>query len=130
MNGRFEKVLLDTNAVIDLLKGTPGFDEFFDKHLVNKLLAVSQITRMELLAFPGLKKSEEKSIRKFLDSIRVILLDENVEEEAILIRRSKKLKLPDAIIVATAKAYSCGLATKDDGILSKCETLGIETFSW
>ena len=129
MNGRSEKVLLDTNAVIDLLKGIPGFEEFFDKHLVNKLLAVSQITRMELLAFPGLKKSEEKSIRKFLDSIRVILLDENVEEEAILIRRSKKLKLPDAIIVATAKAYSCGLATRDDGILSTCETLGIKTFS-
>lgn len=96
--------LLDTNMVIGLLKGHDAAIELAKvRGLVLDCAAVSQITRMELLGFPGLADEEESAIRSFLDACRrVVLLDETIEEQAIRLRRSGMFKLPDAIIVATA----------------------------
>jgi predicted nucleic acid-binding protein len=130
MSGSELNVFLDTNAVIDLLKGTPGVEVFFHRHLDGRALFVSQITRMELLAFPALTKREESSIREFLDSVEVVNLGDEVEKLAIEIRRTKGLKLPDAIIVASAKLCGCSLATRDGKIISNCVELGVAHLTW
>ena len=112
--------LLDTNVVIGLLKGNkPAIDLAEDVQLDLRRIAVSQITRMELLGFQSLDASEEDHIRRFLGCCHVILLDEQIEELAIRIRRSTGLKLPDAIISATSIIKSLSLLTLDAELLDR-----------
>lgn len=95
--------LLDTNMVIGLLKGyEPAIRLAEQSGLVLDRAAVSQITRMELLGYPQLTDEEDGAIRGFLAMCQVRLLDEQIEERAIRLRRSGTFKLPDAIIAATA----------------------------
>lgn len=109
------RYLLDTNIVIGRLKKTAnvlalaretGFD--FDNS------AISQITRIELLSFPRLEAQEEEQINAFLDDSHVILCDERIEQAAISLRRAHGLKLPDAIIAATAQTNELELLTLDN----------------
>ena len=80
---------------------------------LHERLAVSVITFMELLSFPGLTAEEEKSIRKFLSLCEILQIDEKVREETIRIRRKYKVKLPDSIIGATAVTQELTLLTAD-----------------
>ena len=106
MNGI--KYLADTNAVIYLLGGNTCMRPY-----LHERLAVSVITFMELLSFPGLTAEEEKSIRKFLSLCEILQIDEKVREETIRIRRKYKVKLPDSIIGATAVTQELTLLTAD-----------------
>lgn len=117
--------LLDTNVVIGLLKGhAPAVALAEAAKLTLARTAVSQITRMELLGFPALTEEEEHEIRAFLSCCRVCLLDEHIEAEAIRLRRRGALKLPDAIIAATALIHGYRLLTLDGGLLDGLHKLG------
>ncbi len=114
--------LLDTNMVIGLLKGHgPAIALAEQSGLVLERAAVSQITRMELLGYPQLTGEEDQAIRSFLSACQVRLLDEQIEGQAILLRRSGAFKLPDAIVAATAIAGALRLLTLDQGMLRKLE---------
>ena len=117
MNGI--KYLADTNAVIYPLGGNTCM-----KPYLHERLAVSVITFMELLSFPGLTNEEEKSIRKFLSLCEILQIDEKVREETIRIRRKYKVKLPDSIIGATAVTQELTLLTADTAFL-KIEDLKV-----
>jgi len=96
MNGI--EYLLDTNVVIGLLKQDSKTVALVERYgLEFDRCAISQITRMELLGFPGLQVQEEQEIQEFLNSCTIILLNSEVERAAIMLRRSGKFKLPDAI---------------------------------
>lgn len=84
--------------------------------------AVSQITRMELLGFPQLGELEAIQINNFLACCQVFLLDEQIEEQAIRLRRSSGLKLPDAIIAATSIVKKLDLLTLDGDLLERTIT--------
>lgn len=107
--------LLDTNVVIGLLKQHPAAIALIEAHQLDlNQVAISQITRMELLGYPSLPNEEEGQIQGFLQSCRVLLLDETVEQRAIQLRRSGNCKLPDAIIAATALTHQLTLLTLDE----------------
>lgn len=119
------EVLLDTNVVIGLLKGhAPAVALAEAAKLRLDRAAVSQITRMELLGFPSLTEEEEHEIRAFLSCCRICLLDEHIEAEAIRLRRHGGLKLPDAIIAASALINGYRLLTLDGGLLDGLQKLG------
>lgn len=100
------RFLLDTNILIGHLAGREEARRLLIERDVDpETAAASQITRMELLAFPSITGSQEASIREFLSTLRIILIDEDVEAAAIALRRQKRLKLPDAIIVASAQVH-------------------------
>lgn len=107
--------LLDTNIVIGLLKQQPAAIALAESQNIelNKS-AISQITRMELLGFPGLANDEERAILGFLQNCQVLFIDETVERAAIRLRRADLCKLPDAIIVATAQIHQLTLLTLDE----------------
>ncbi|MBK6853068.1 MAG: PIN domain-containing protein [Burkholderiales bacterium] len=71
------------------------------------------MTRIELLGFGGLTEAEELATRRFLGSCGVLLLSETVEAETIRLRRLTGLKLPDAIVLATARVAGASLLTLD-----------------
>jgi predicted nucleic acid-binding protein len=88
--------LIDTNVVIGLLKGhEPAVRLAEDVQLDLNRSAVSQITRMELLGFPLLAEAEAFQITNFLACCQVHLRDEQIEAQAIQLRRLSGLKLPD-----------------------------------
>ena len=106
MNGT--DFLADTNAVIYLLSGNNCM-----KPYLQKTLAVSVISFMELLSFPGITGDEEKMIRQFLNMRKIIQIDKDVMEKTIQLRREYKIKLPDAIIAATALILKIPLISAD-----------------
>jgi predicted nucleic acid-binding protein len=112
------QLALDTNAIIDFLKEKPGtFDllTLVDEHEC----FVSVITRLELLKFPAITSEEEARILDFLKLVPVLPLDADIESETIAISRATKLKLPDAIIGATAIVHDAQVVTADPHFL-KC----------
>ncbi len=100
-------ILLDTNVVLYFLGG----------RLANPLPSgryfVSVITEIELLSYPSLSPDEETQIREFLTKITVVGIDNNIKELAITFRKQYRLKLPDAIIAATAQSLNATLFTND-----------------
>ena len=116
MNGT-DKFVFDTNVILVSLKGKQ-IPADLDVRLGYGKWFISVITRIELFAFSGLDVEEETKIRLFLKKCRMIPLNKTVEHETILLRRAKpKLRLPDAIIAATAVELHATLITNDDDIL-------------
>jgi predicted nucleic acid-binding protein len=107
--------LLDTNVVIGQLDGRVEARDILEKTgAVPDRSAVSQITRMELLRSPGITPVHETRVLDFLNSVEVLLFDTAVETRAIALRRAHRLKLPDAIVAATADVHGLQLVTLDD----------------
>lgn len=102
--------MADTNALIYLLSG----DSCMKSYLAN-YIGLSVISEIELLSFPGITSFEEQQIRFFIKDCTVLFLTENVKNKTIALRRSYKIKLPDAIIAATAIENNLQLITADKG---------------
>ena len=110
--------LLDTNVVIGLLKGhAPAVALARSAGLALDRAAVSQITRMELLGFPAIAPEEEPAAQACPSKYRVLGISDEIEALAITLRRSGGLKLPDAIIAATAKVIGAKLLTLDERLV-------------
>lgn len=100
--------LFDTNILIDTLRGiAAGRDELARW----SERAISRITWIEVLI--GATEAIELDTRAFLNDFRVIELDEEVSEHAVRLRRELKLRLPDAVILATAEAAGLMLVTRN-----------------
>lgn len=111
------KFLLDTNFILGMLKRTPAVLEVLRaKRLTSDQCAYSAITRMELLGFPGITSTEEQLIRSTLDRFKYLGISFEIEEAVIGIRRTRRAKLPDALIAATALCHGLELLTLDAGL--------------
>ncbi|MBF8273939.1 MAG: PilT protein domain protein [Magnetococcales bacterium] len=99
--------VLDTNIILSLLG-----DELAEPLPIRRYFA-STITEMELLSHPSLSQPEESKIRALLRDINVVDMDPDIKEQAIRLRRHQGLKLPDAIIAATALSLDGVLLTND-----------------
>ena len=109
------RFLLDTNVANGYLDGREPVRVLVDAHnAVPADSAISQITRIEMLSYWALSSAEESKIRRFLSAVTVILLDEIIEREAIAFRRRTRMKLPDAVIAATARVHGLQLLTLDE----------------
>lgn len=103
------KAVLDTNILIDYLNGSGKAKRELESF---EELYISLITWMEILAGAA-EGDEESEIREFLRRFRVHAVDEGVAERAVDIRRREKLRLPDAIIWATAQQLGALLVTRN-----------------
>jgi predicted nucleic acid-binding protein len=78
----------------------------------NGIEAVSRISWMEVLV--GAPDQERrKTYENFLRRFQVFELDERVARDAIALRQQYRLKLPDAIIWASARLNSALLVTRN-----------------
>ena len=93
-----KNVLFDTNILIDYLSGIPQARLEMERYSQR---AISIITWMEVMA--GTTQEDEKQIRAFLLTFSVQPVTSEVAERAFDLRRQRKIKLPDAIIQATAQ---------------------------
>jgi hypothetical protein len=101
------KVLFDTNILIDHLN---GIDLAGAEIGLYEDRAISIITWMEVMA--GSNSEDESRIRAFLTAFRCLPITAEVAEQAFAMRKEHKLKLPDAIILATAETADRLLITR------------------
>ena len=106
------RYILDTNAVIALLNGNRGLAVRLEHA---EYVGISVITYLEFLAFDGLTDTERYSFNAFTSRVEVIPLlpDEDMVDAIFMLRVKHRLKLPDAIIGATAICRSCVVITDD-----------------
>ena len=101
--------LFDTNILIDYLNGEIQAKQEIARYQV---AAISIITYIEVLV--GIQEEALISpIKAFLQQFLVIAVDSDIAERAIRIRKQLKLKVPDAIILATAEAGGYILVTRN-----------------
>ena len=119
-----DRYLLDTNAIIYLL------NDRLSSPLPNGKYCVSIITEMELLSFAGLLAAEETKIHELLRVVDRLQLTAAVRDHAIDLRRKYRLKLPDAIIAASALIEQATLLTNDQAFKAiqglNCRTLALK----
>jgi hypothetical protein len=116
MSGR--RLFLDTNAIVTLLQG--------NQELVNYTrgvdwIGVSIISQIEFFCFSKLTDVDRNLFTEFLTQIEVIGLpssDRQLIDRTVEIRRTLRIRLPDAIIVASALTRNASLVTADRELLS------------
>lgn len=110
MNGN--KSVLDSNVIIfaskqiiDTQKLLAAYDEFY----------VSVITYMEVYAYDFTNPDEKSLIDEIFANLEIVEINKAIADQTITYRknRSKKIKLPDAIILATTKYLNADLLTDD-----------------
>jgi len=102
------KALFDTNILIDYLRGAPEARDEFERYGDH---AISVISWIEILV--GAAPGADAGTRDFLARFEVIALDAAVAEEAAAIRRERRIRLPDAIIWASARRHGRLLVTRN-----------------
>lgn len=90
--------LFDTNILIDYLNGIEQARVALERHPDR---AISLVTWMEVME--GATPETEEMTRRFLDGFVMLLVDERIGETAVALRRQHRIKLPDAIVWATAQ---------------------------
>lgn len=101
------RYVLDTNAVVYLVNGRLAAPLPEGRH------GVSIITEIELLSFPELGEAEEFKIRRLLHVTDRIPLSDAVRDQTVRLRRAYRMRLPDAIIAASAMVMEATLLTND-----------------
>ncbi len=102
--------VFDTNILIDYLQGNPLAEIELQRHTRR---CISLVTWIEVLV--GARSSQQEILwREFLSKFEVLPLDFVVAEAVISLRRPLgRLKLPDALIQASAQVANCILVTRD-----------------
>jgi len=99
----------DSNVVIDVLKGLDPAREALREVDVR---IVSIVTWIEVLA--GCRDDDEEArARQLLAAMTVVPMGDLVAEEAMRLRRQMRIKLPDAVILSTARVAGCQLVTRN-----------------
>lgn len=107
MNGH--NIVVDTSVLVNFFNGSLTAKEA----LKNSDLWISGITEIEILSSSTLTVIEKNLIKGFLKQTTIIDLLSPIKEISIQLRLSKILKLPDAIIAATALHFDFPLLSYD-----------------
>ena len=102
------RALLDTTVIIDYLNGVSAAKR---EILLYAEPMLSIVTWMETLA--GTSTDDQRDVREFLSSFQVVPLDGPVAAAAVRARQELRLKLPDAIVWATALELNVPLVTRN-----------------
>ena len=100
--------VFDTNILIDYLAGKQPAKDELGRFPQSR---ISIITWAEVMV--GATGKDEETVRQFLNSFDTITMNEQVAESAVLLRRHYRLRLPDAVIWASAKITDSLLITRN-----------------
>lgn len=103
-------LVLDTSVAIDILGG----DERAAALVQGAIVYVSVITRVELLSVAKPRTHSPEAAKAFLADCKLVQFSDEVQDLTIRLRKTYKLKLPDAAIAATAAWLNARLITADE----------------
>lgn len=103
------RAIFDTNILVDYLRGIAKARAEIARH---RDKAVSVVGWMEVLV--GAQDDEEEVvIRSFIAGFEIVELNRRIAEEAVRLRRTQRIRLPEAIIWATARVAGALLVTRN-----------------
>lgn len=115
--------LIDTNVIIGYLDGKIENKGMSFLHpIIDRIPNISVINKIEILRFNS-PDNDYKTLVEFINSSYVFSLNENIIEKTISICRANKIKLPDAIIAATAIVNNFTLITRNTSDFKKIADL-------
>lgn len=110
-----ENYLIDTNVAIYFLNGVlPAQSLNFMRSVFDSGVNLSVITKIELLGWSFSDELSTNSAERFVEASTIYSLTDEVVSQTIALRKSHKIKLPDAIIAATAIVYGLMLISRND----------------
>lgn len=118
-------VVFDTNALINFLNGNPSLRLYSSANV-----GLSVVTIIEFLAYPKITEADKILLGNFLKKVTTVDLELGntlLVEKITELRKLYTIKLPDAIIAATALISTPVLITKDKDF-SKIQGLTTITF--
>ncbi|MEO8111291.1 MAG: type II toxin-antitoxin system VapC family toxin [Ginsengibacter sp.] len=118
-------ILSDTNIIIYLLDGDKAIAELFDQNTIS----ISFITELELLSAKIYSAEQEERIKDTIQKFKIYEYDNLIKDSCIYFRKKYTLKLPDAIIAATAFTHKIPLFTADKNF-SKITEMGISLYTF
>lgn len=109
------KYLWDTNTAIYYLQQQfpPGAEKFIDDLITEEQPVISAITEIELLCWKTATEKDLELLHNFIADALIIELEQAIKFKAADIRKAHRIKLPDAIIAATALVYDLTLVTRN-----------------
>ena len=94
-----KRYLLDTNPVLDYMGNKlPGKAKKLIAHVIDEEINLSVINKIELLGFSKV----EQDLIDFVACSNIHPMDDTIVDKTIEVRSLYKIKLPDAVIAATA----------------------------
>lgn len=103
------KILLDTNIILYFLNGDETLLPIFEE----KHVFISFVTEIELLGYSEFTISERSQIKELLSAFTIININSDIKTACIELKQSIRLKLPDAIIMATSQSLNIPLISAD-----------------
>jgi predicted nucleic acid-binding protein len=126
-------VLVDSAPIIYTLDGNikfaPRFARVFERHAAGELvLAVTTVTIAEVLTGPLAKNDEALAARylAILNAWRVVELSSEIAASAARLRARYRMKLPDAVQVASALAIGADFLLTHDNDFAKIKGLRVQ----
>ena len=116
--------LIDTNIGIYLMNGSLNDNALrFIEPIIDNTYNLSVITKIELLGFAFTDANNLANTRNFINDGIVISLTDDIVEQTIDLRQRYKIKLPDAVIAATAIVCDFTLISRNDKDFSNINEL-------
>lgn len=118
-----KKYLIDSNVIIEYLG--QSFPSEVNKKLtsiIDKEFNISFINRIEVLGFASADQNEED----FIETSSIYYVDDEIINQTVRLRKDHKIKVPDAIVAATAIVYELVLLTRNTADFKNIKQLKVE----
>ncbi|RCR66258.1 type II toxin-antitoxin system VapC family toxin [Larkinella punicea] len=116
--------LLDSNTIIDYLAAKLPPSSMLKMHeIVNGGLFISVISQIEVLGYNTGYTDIDTRNALFIDLAEIFTLSTEIVQRTIAIRKQYKIKLPDAIIAATALVHDFTLITRNSSDFKRIDAL-------
>jgi predicted nucleic acid-binding protein len=101
-------ILADTNIIIYIMNGLPATKKFLDAEF-----ALSEISEIELLGIKGINRKDLQIRQSMINECFLMNINDSIKLTAIRIKQQYILKIPDALIAATAIHHRLPLLSGD-----------------
>jgi predicted nucleic acid-binding protein len=88
-------------------------EKFIDSILNDSQPAISVVTEIELLCWETPTDNDLEVLHHFIADALVLELEQDIKIKTAELRKARKIKLPDAIIAATALTYNLTLLSRN-----------------
>ncbi len=118
-----QEFLIDTNVIIDYSANKLDDKAIaFVENIFNTDFNISVIVKIEVLGYNDVP-AKIQLLEDFIANAKILSLDEAITQKTIELRRTKKIKLGDAVIAATALVYNLTLITRNTADFKNIENL-------
>jgi hypothetical protein len=110
-NAASERAVLDSNILIYRSNNRIDFPAVVAPY---SEVYISVVAYMEVMGFNFETESDQQDLEKLLDTFTIIHTDLAIADHVIAYRKLRKVKLPDAITLATARRLNADLVTVNE----------------